>query len=734
MKVTPSPKSWIVITVSIALAIVGSCWGQVPGFVEEFDGPELSSDWTLINAATHDGFDGSGHYSISAPLGTTAGIRRSMGGQGDFTAEISLELGPFFLGGAGGTQSDLKVRFTGTGENFELVLNSFKSIRVSSSELGGNLEAPMTLSGISDGDRLHLQFEYLESSGEMSVSYALNDDAWQILASASGIMSTTFQDSDIVLFKFGSNESTLPPMNLDRFEVIGTPGMDPITPGLEIVAGTDDCRITWFSSPGRSYTIEHSLDLIHWETVESKIAARPPVNTYLLDGLCAGPRGFFRVSERDASTWPHRDYCDLLAQEIQGKKHAFLAGNVAYYIGGKYSTFDLQEHETLGLTHPFHHDLRGRGVGIVTDSATGTGHDFQGWEFYRDAEIAYGTVIVNDQSYPNPVPQKMFWRPDRVICEYEVGGVEIREDKFIALNDVACTIITASEPVEIQFAGQSYVSSNRSVQKTSTVRHDTTHNMVHVTEGGTALARPVEGTDIEGSLMYDGMSTVVSTSETFTDYSAFRDGDGRQQYSFKVTCGPDGVALGWAMHDTFADARDRLNTVLADPEAHLAAKTAHMDDLLTNQIPYFRCSDPDIVNIYYYLWAIYLMYYIDVGEGLEVYPHTQTAVNNFMGMHRFDANFQIKVGAWVADKDYYAYGNVLTWSALLPYAMSGGRLPDNMGQAWHSPVYGATTDHVIGAWDIYEHTGDLGFIEDVYEPYFKPLFWNGMLKHWGASY
>ena len=55
--------------------------------------------------------------------------------------------------------------------------------------------------------------------------------------------------------------------------------------------------------------------------------------------------------------------------------------------------------------------------------------------------------------------------------------------------------------------------------------------------------------------------------------------------------------------------------------------------------------------MYYYLWAIYLMYYIDVGQGWEMYPHTQTAVNNFLGMHRYDANFQIKVGAWTADKD-----------------------------------------------------------------------------------
>ena len=163
-------------------------------------------------------------------------------------------------------------------------------------------------------------------------------------------------------------------------------------------------------------------------------------------------------------------------------------------------------------------------------------------------------------------------------------------------------------------------------------------------------------------------------------------------------------------------------SVLADYRGVLAAKTKAMNDLLNYQIPYFRCSDPDIVAVYYYLWAIYLMYYIDVGQGWEMYPHTQTAVNNFLGMHRYDANFQIKVGAWTADKDEYAYGNVLHWKPLLPYARRGGALPDNKGIAWYSPVWGATTEHVIGAWQIYQHTGDIGFLHDCYDDYFRVLF------------
>ena len=55
-----------------------------------------------------------------------------------------------------------------------------------------------------------------------------------------------------------------------------------------------------------------------------------------------------------------------------------------------------------------------------------------------------------------------------------------------------------------------------------------------------------------------------------------------------------------------------------------------MNQLLNDQIPYFRCSDQSVVETYYYLWAIYFMYFIDVDEGYMEYPHTQTAINNFM--------------------------------------------------------------------------------------------------------
>ena len=431
---------------------------------------------------------------------------------------------------------------------------------------------------------------------------------------------------------------------------------------------------------------------------------------------------------------PYTDYCAMLAQEIQGRKHAFLAGNLTYYVGGRYNCWRHHEDETIGLTHPFYHDLRGRGFGLARHEGSGYGHDFRGWEFYKETRIAYGTVIVGDREYPHPVPTSMQWRPDKVICRYKVGGVSIREEKFIAGNDVACSIIASDAPITLRFDGHSLVIPKLSIDRTSQVRFDQNNNTVRITEGGSVITHPVAQQTCQGRLIYDGMSTVLSSSAKISAYAADTDSEGRQLYSFQVPCDSRGVAITWAMDDEYAKALAASQSVLADYRGALSAKTKTMNDLLNYQIPYFRCSDQDIVKVYYYLWALYLMYYIDVQQGWEMYPHTQTAVNNFLGMHRYDANFQIKVGAWTADKDYYAYGNVLHWKPLLPYARRGGTLPDNKGIAWFSPVWGATTEHVIGAWQIYQHTGDVDFLHNCYDDYFKVLFKDGMLGHWGCHY
>jgi hypothetical protein len=173
------------------------------------------------------------------------------------------------------------------------------------------------------------------------------------------------------------------------------------------------------------------------------------------------------------------DYCQRLQQEIQGKKHGFLAGNVRYYVGGFHVSWELKEHETLGLTHPFYHDLRSRGIGLVQSRGkdhdnTGLGNDFSGWEFYKDTRVLYGSVVIDRKVHRHPVPKRMVWRPDRMICEYEVDGVWLREEKFIAASDAACSIITASRPFTLRSNGQSFFG-RHSLKSTATIDYDADH-------------------------------------------------------------------------------------------------------------------------------------------------------------------------------------------------------------------------------------------------------------------
>jgi hypothetical protein len=435
---------------------------------------------------------------------------------------------------------------------------------------------------------------------------------------------------------------------------------------------------------------------------------------------------------------PFTDYCERLEQEIQGRKHGFLAGNVTYYVGGFHACWKPVEDETIGLTHPFHHDLRSRGVGLLESELpgaenTGRGNDYGGWEFYKDTRVLYGSVSVDGKTHRHPKPKRMRWRPDRMICEYEVGGVTLREVKFIAANDAAASIITASRPVTLRFDGHSFFHRN-SVSSSADIRFDARDNMLIISEGGTVKSRPdPDRGERVGPCVYTGMTTVLGASRELTGLELRQDERGVRHYTFDVACDPAGTVVSWAMHDEAAAALAALRDVLGNAGARLAAKTTEMNRQLNGEIPWFRCPDRRVVDIYYYLWALHLMYDIDVSRGWEREPHTQTAVNNFLGMHRYDAAFQIRVGAWTADQPRHAYGNVLTWKHLTKNGHyrekpNGLRLlSDNKGVSWHSGAYGPeTSEHVLGAWQIYEHTGDVGFLKECYEDHFRTLFWNGI--------
>ena len=63
------------------------------------------------------------------------------------------------------------------------------------------------------------------------------------------------------------------------------------------------------------------------------------------------------------------------------------------------------------------------------------------------------------------------------------------------------------------------------------------------------------------------------------------------------------------------------------------------------------------------------------------------------------------------------------------------QLPDNFGVDWASGVYGPSTiAHVLGAWQIYEHSADIHFLEQSYQ-FYKELYWEAINgKHWLYAY
>ena len=188
------------------------------------------------------------------------------------------------------------------------------------------------------------------------------------------------------------------------------------------------------------------------------------------------------------------DYCKQLEHEIQGRKHGFLAGNLTYYVGGFHASWNLIEDETIGLTHPFHHDLRSRGVGklesqIEGSEHTGIGNDFSGWEFYKDTRVLYGSAIVDGEVIKTPKPTSMLWRPDKIICLYELNGVTIREEKFITPNDAVVSVITASRPIKLSFEGHSFYHRN-SVSSSANSSVIPRANVIAIREGGEVRSRP----------------------------------------------------------------------------------------------------------------------------------------------------------------------------------------------------------------------------------------------------
>jgi len=346
---------------------------------------------------------------------------------------------------------------------------------------------------------------------------------------------------------------------------------------------------------------------------------------------------------------------------------------------------------------------------------------------------------------------------------YSVKPVTVREEKFLGINEAAGSIITASRSVSLEIIGRSWQPQRDSspvINLTATCSHSAASDTIRVQEGGTVYAQVVKHALPAGyspiykvgPFVLEGMNGVIGSSRpmerihisnityqmTHRSFSNATQGTitipamtlgGICEYNFSVTLDSNSTTISYAMDDDYSTALSRVQNVVANSSAVMAKKTDKMNYQLNHMIPYFNCSDRDIVKVYYYLWSVYLMLYINVGRGLESRAHTQTAANNFLGMHRYDAVFQIMVGAWSnpAYHEWYANGNVLVWEGVYNRGLNrGSELPDNFGQDWGSAIFGPEAcNHVLGAFDIFEHSGDHSYLAQAYS-FYKSLFWDNM--------
>ena len=428
---------------------------------------------------------------------------------------------------------------------------------------------------------------------------------------------------------------------------------------------------------------------------------------------------------------PYENYCKMLEKDITGVQHGFLSGNKMYYVGGQTDAFweGIPEEETIGLTHPFFRDMRSRGFGIIKDEY-GSGHDKWGWEFYRMSKAAYGTIIANNKEYKNPKPNKIIWRPDRQLTYYNLDDIEITETKFITKNDIVCAIIKSNKPIKIRFEGSGYYNGNNIAtfdgdeegipwqqNSRSKISFDRRNNSIRIDESSDMMVKPNWGERAKlGKMMYEGMSILISVSKPINNTHRLQFTDKNiPTFDFTVSCDTSGIILFYGIGDSYDELVKKVNSAKKDVYSELEEKTRSINELLSFQIPYFRCSDKTVVDTYYYLWAIYFMYMLDVGEGFLEYPHTQTAVNNFMGLHLWDSSVYTRMGSWVVDKWDYGFGNMLNWTKMLPFSKKGGWLPDNFGINWYSPVWFTPIYMVPGAWMMYQHSGDEVYLTKVYK-------------------
>ena len=130
-----------------------------------------------------------------------------------------------------------------------------------------------------------------------------------------------------------------------------------------------------------------------------------------------------------------------------------------------------------------------------------------------------------------------------------------------------------------------------------------------------------------------------------------------------------------------------------------------MNALFADEVPYFRTSDAVVQQVYYFLFAVNLMYYTHKGAGQLQHPFTQTACLNFRGNHGFDNLMHGRVGAWYATNTESTLEQaVAMWATDEAQARATFGVPNTWDvsavTSFANLFEASTFDEPIDAWDV----------------------------------
>ena len=127
-----------------------------------------------------------------------------------------------------------------------------------------------------------------------------------------------------------------------------------------------------------------------------------------------------------------------------------------------------------------------------------------------------------------------------------ISPVYIREEKFISLNDVVSTTITAKCDLQVtlEISGRSFTMANRIASLNGQCSFEQKSNTIRVIEIGKVIAKVMESPVVEqeATLMYEDMSSALSATKSLENVTIYELSPGVCGYTFSFPLDNQGMA------------------------------------------------------------------------------------------------------------------------------------------------------------------------------------------------